>query len=419
MVKMSALRPPLHPLEYEILCATSHRYQISYVDIMDHSPIVPNNHERGLKEVALNINSGRIEALRVISGFSLDEIPPEWGAFTHLISIHINGHNLPPLPLSFQNFTRLESANFENIDLQEFFPFFKQWAPLEYFTAQCCSLTDFSLPPKSWRRVEDIDLSHNSIAEIPKWMVHQKSIRYVDVSDNKIQDLEALSHTPRPRWVWLAISKNPIQNYDPLANVYRLYQLECEENRLYQLPTSFFKLNRLKTLCLQRNCLGSLPDYQKGVWEKLEAIDLGFNRFSEVPSLPFQLPTVKGVDLTGNSFTQDLEAFLKNTNCWTPNRLVFPPPEEFVYEITEQVSEIDEVIDYLTITATSLFNRIFEKVLHNTPLSKAEKHHPGFLKIYPLLEEKCLDIHNATTRELDETRWVRASFEKNGAKIIL
>jgi hypothetical protein len=409
----------LLPFEAELLRTTAKKYGLVYTHILDHQLIVADDLELSeLQEVCVNSIGNRISVLNVFKGEKLSSIPSEWGALNHLKALHLKGNTQLAIPDTFQNLAHLMDVSFENVDLGEALDLCRHWSLMETFTAKNCGLTDFPLGHKIWRRADSVDLSMNKLSAIPEWLVTQKSMRLVDVSHNLISDLKILRNENKVRWDWLDISDNLIEDYSPIESLNRLYLLSCEQNRLNEIPLSFLKLTRLQYLYLQKNRIKSLPDSLPEFWKKLAYFDLGFNSFDEIPPLPFSLPKIQAIDLTGNHFSPEISDFLIYANCMTPDRISQAGNLEYVYQIQDQHSKIGEVREYLA-TRESFFDRICRKIEANTPLTPMEIHHPDLVKLSPFFENKYQGISNGTSKAIQEAVWDRSKIICNSQDLIL
>ena len=190
-------------------------------------------------------------------------------------------------------------------------------------------------PPVKATTIEELDdLPENSVEhvtlqcllrELPKALLrHKKSIRFLDVSRNQLQDfpswlpeLEALTvlfasyneFSTIPTSVrelsslsMLGMRDNAISSLSEDALPRSIRWLTLTNNLLTELPQSIGNLSLLKKLLLAGNKLSSLPD---SICEcsSLELLRISSNLFTRFPPQLFRLNALAWIALGGNPFT--------------------------------------------------------------------------------------------------------------------
>ncbi|CRK89702.1 CLUMA_CG003464, isoform A [Clunio marinus] len=121
-----------------------------------------------------------------------------------------------------------------------------------------------------------IDVSHNSLTEVPNELLTLISLRYLNLSQNKlnfvpVEDVTTPVKTKRDK------------KFE--YNVPVLEELYLQDNRLESIPSSLFRLPSLHILDISNNKLQELPF---DLWKspKLRELNVAFNLLKDLPSLP-------------------------------------------------------------------------------------------------------------------------------------
>uniref|UniRef100_A0A1A7XQL4 PH domain and leucine rich repeat protein phosphatase 1 n=1 Tax=Iconisemion striatum TaxID=60296 RepID=A0A1A7XQL4_9TELE len=176
-------------------------------------------------------------------------------------------------------------------------------------------------------QLEVLDLQHNHLTELPhNLFIKAQSLRYLNVSANKLEDLPAASMsedafssleelyvtnnslsdkvvpllTGHSHLRVLHLAYNQLQTFtaSKLARLEQLEELDLSGNRLRAVPTTILSCQRLHTLSAHSNCINTFPEVLQ--LPEIKCVDLSCNELTEV-TLPETLPPkLQELDLTGN-----------------------------------------------------------------------------------------------------------------------
>uniref|UniRef100_A0A3B4HCA6 Leucine-rich repeat protein SHOC-2 n=1 Tax=Pundamilia nyererei TaxID=303518 RepID=A0A3B4HCA6_9CICH len=176
-------------------------------------------------------------------------------------------------------------------------------------------------------QLEVLDLQHNHLTELPhNLFIKAQSLRYLNVSANKLEDLPAASLsedafsslqelyvtnnsltdkcisllTGHGHLRVLHLAYNQLQTFtaSKLAQLEQLEELDLSGNRLRAVPTTILNCQRLHTLSAHSNCISAFPEVLQ--LPEIKCVDLSCNELTEV-TLPEILPSkLQELDLTGN-----------------------------------------------------------------------------------------------------------------------
>ena len=129
-------------------------------------------------------------------------------------------------------------------------------------------------------RLVYLDVSNNSIEEVPTEIVSCRRMRYVDFSGNHIDRIPSM--------------------FFPIY----LESLLVGSNNLADLPNRLRNLDYLQTLDLHNNAFEKIP---RVIYEldNLRYLDLSFNMIEKVSVRIARLPRLEVLDLTGNPLTKE------------------------------------------------------------------------------------------------------------------
>uniref|UniRef100_A0A8D0CYW9 PH domain leucine-rich repeat-containing protein phosphatase 1-like n=1 Tax=Sander lucioperca TaxID=283035 RepID=A0A8D0CYW9_SANLU len=176
-------------------------------------------------------------------------------------------------------------------------------------------------------QLEVLDLQHNHLTELPhNLFIKAQSLRYLNVSANKLENLPAASLTDdsfsclEELYVTnnsltdkcvplltghghlrvLHLAYNQLQTFtaSKLARLEQLEELDLSGNRLRAVPTTILSCQRMHTLSAHSNCINAFPEVLQ--LPEIKCVDLSCNELTEV-TLPETLPQkLQELDLTGN-----------------------------------------------------------------------------------------------------------------------
>ncbi|XP_019766471.2 leucine-rich repeat serine/threonine-protein kinase 1 isoform X4 [Dendroctonus ponderosae] len=125
-----------------------------------------------------------------------------------------------------------------------------------------------------------LDVSNNNISQIPLGVFQLQSLKYLNLSQNRIEILPIPEVPPVKKGSKRKVRKENLSYCCPL-----LEELYLQENRLNQVPDAIFKLPNLITLVISNNKLQHLP-YDMWMAPKLKELNASFNLLKELPSAP-------------------------------------------------------------------------------------------------------------------------------------
>lgn len=121
-----------------------------------------------------------------------------------------------------------------------------------------------------------IDVSHNSLTEVPNEVFTLISLRYLNLSQNKLESIPVEDATTPVR-----AKRDKKFEY----NVPVLEELYLQDNRLEMIPPGLFRLPGLHILDVSNNKLQQLP-FELWKSPKLRELNVAFNLLKDLPSLP-------------------------------------------------------------------------------------------------------------------------------------
>ncbi|KAK6174387.1 hypothetical protein SNE40_017674 [Patella caerulea] len=188
--------------------------------------------------------------------------------------------------------------------------------------------------------LQRLDLSHNRIGNLGSMLQPLKSLRYLDLSANSLNNLKTGSFNSLSNLVTLKLDGNQLQNingeiFEGLRELDELSLRNCDlmsidsdifnkvrgisilnlgDNRISSLPSSsdFLKLTTLRYLYLEHNEITTLIDSQfSGM--TLEKLKLSTNRINKLTRETFNSLEVRELDLSYNIIYDIEDDFLQPT----------------------------------------------------------------------------------------------------------
>ncbi|CAH8454886.1 unnamed protein product [Schistosoma intercalatum] len=139
------------------------------------------------------------------------------------------------------------------------------------------SLTLFPICISSFSHLSLLDISNNCLSSVPEDIVYLTSLTLLNVSKNYLVDITAI------------------------CELSHLQSLDVTENKLTELPRSFWKLGRLKTFSCSFNKIVCLPE-EIGCLKVLTALRITNNKLSTLPRSFSNLTGLLLLQLDGNVF---------------------------------------------------------------------------------------------------------------------
>lgn len=126
-----------------------------------------------------------------------------------------------------------------------------------------------------------LDLSSNSLTEIPVEIFHLDSLRYLNVSQNKIGKIP-VPVVSSPIKKNSRSHKKTYKTDDPCYCCPTLEELYLQDNRLDHIPEAIFHLPNLSALVISNNKLQHLP-YNMWSAPKLKELNASHNLLKDLP----------------------------------------------------------------------------------------------------------------------------------------
>lgn len=131
---------------------------------------------------------------------------------------------------------------------------------------------------KELKLLQKLFIQNNQLTSLPSWLKEMKRLEYIDAHNNHIQTFGDLPP--------------------------KLETLEIYDNHLLEIPSSFCKLQKIKILNLRKNQLSELPkEFENVLDEKLQIVNLEFNKFTKFPTVFFQFNYIESINLSYNKIT--------------------------------------------------------------------------------------------------------------------
>ena len=196
-------------------------------------------------------------------------------------TLDLSSYALSYLPKEIIECTNLSSINLlknPNLDWQDCF---EKLAKLTNLTEIKISVYDLdSIPKQYWNKITGIEILDTNLTEIPKNILQQKQLTYLNLSNSKLTSLP-IEIGNLTNLTELSLWKNQLTSLPmEIGNLTNLTELSLWKNQLTSLPMEIGKLTNLKGLYLQKNQLTNLPN---GIINliNLEYFNLTENKFSE------------------------------------------------------------------------------------------------------------------------------------------
>ncbi len=148
--------------------------------------------------------------------------------------------------------------------------------------------------------LEILDLSNNSLSELPADLSRFKKLRILFCSNNRFTQLpEVLGQCENLEMIGFKSNQITSVSSDSLPTLTRW--LILTDNKIDSLPEDFGKLIRLQKLALAGNRLTSLPDSIVNC-RNLELVRLSANQLVAFPDALLELPRLAWLAFSGNPF---------------------------------------------------------------------------------------------------------------------
>lgn len=126
-----------------------------------------------------------------------------------------------------------------------------------------------------------LDISNNSLTSVPLSVFQLYSVRFLNISQNKIEKLPPPPEHPDKKLHRSKKSQKTEANYQCPV----LEELYLQDNRLDHIPEAIFRLPSLVTLVVSNNKLQQLS-FNMWTAPKLKELNASFNLLNKLPSNP-------------------------------------------------------------------------------------------------------------------------------------
>ncbi|AEO53222.1 hypothetical protein MYCTH_2294267 [Thermothelomyces thermophilus ATCC 42464] len=226
---------------------------------------------------------------------------------------------------------------------------------------------------QSCTSLRDIKYTNNEARRLPPSLSWAKKLTYLDVSNNRLEQLE----------------------HADLGELTGLLKLNLANNRLSQLPSYFGAYSVLRTLNISSNFLEKFPPFLCNL-ESLVDLDLSFNLISDFPDAIGKLRNLEKFVVTNNRLTGTFPDSFKN--------LANLRELDIKYNAITNIDVIAQLpkLEILTADHNSIsqfvgsFERLRSLKLNSNPITKFEIKSPA-----PTL--KLLNLSNAQLASIDES----------------
>ncbi|KAM3856460.1 leucine-rich repeat protein 1 [Vipera latastei] len=166
---------------------------------------------------------------------------------------------------------------------------------LEYLQASYCKLARLDMRMLCLRSLRKLDLSHNSIKQLPATIGDLVCLQELNLQDNHLESFNVAlcKSTLKKSLQSLDLSQNKIKALPAqFCYLQKLIHLKLDDNNLIRLPFKIGQLSHLRFLSVARNKLPFLPSEFAKL--SLESLDLFGNPFEQpkplVPDIHLKIP---------------------------------------------------------------------------------------------------------------------------------
>lgn len=171
-----------------------------------------------------------------------------------------------------------------------------------------CNLTDISLLKKLPATITSLDLSNNSIKEIPEGLLDGKtSLENFYIEGNYIKEIPAGLFKDTTNIDWISLSGNKLTTIkeQDFAGLNKMTILDLTSNEISTIDAGAFKdLSNVEQIGLGANKLSSLPgDLFTSMADSLQMISLYENEFTQIPAAIEKATALQNLSVFNNKLT--------------------------------------------------------------------------------------------------------------------
>ncbi|WP_394749999.1 COR domain-containing protein [Spongiimicrobium salis] len=225
-------------------------------------------------------NPNKVKELRLENG-KLRTLPFDLEKFERLKFLNLYNNRLTELPDFFKNFTKLESLNLSNNKFILFPEILKNCANLKYLNFKGNRVTDLIGIQSLSDSIEKIDLSNNNIGKMRIDYSNFNNLLDINLSDNNIEKFPKSLILEQIKIINL--SSNSIHDLpESIKNLKSLKTLDLSYNNITELPEEIGELTELRELNLIGNNIATLPKSFKNLI-KLNKLSINGNPIGQPP----------------------------------------------------------------------------------------------------------------------------------------
>lgn len=159
-------------------------------------------------------------------------------------------------------------------------------------------------------QIRTLNLSSNSVLQIPSAVSAMKSLHSLDISDNNLRSLP-LSMRECILLTTLKLGSNKFSEFPKVVLKMNVIELEIGYNYLKALPLEIDALQSLSTFICCNNMLGALPPTFPEL-RKIKVLDFRYNLIESFSLEMLRLPCITVLTLWGNPcpYVQSIESGL-------------------------------------------------------------------------------------------------------------
>ena len=130
-----------------------------------------------------------------------------------------------------------------------------------------------------------------------------KNLKEIDLSDNKISDIDCLNQMILPHLESLNMSKNEIQKIDPIIDCIKLRKIDFSQNKISDIKCLSKELPHLESLNMSKNEIQKIDPIIDCI--KLRKIDFSHNKISDIKCLNNEiLPYLESLNMSNNKIVR-------------------------------------------------------------------------------------------------------------------
>jgi internalin A len=149
------------------------------------------------------------------------------------------------------------------------------------------------------RNLEVLDLSNNDLTDVPHFVGHIRSLRYLSLGGNHLHHLPTALRDLCLLQTLNLSSNTDLTLPDWLGEFKELQTLVLRDLKLREVPDFVRTLTKLRNLHLGMNSISALPDWLAEL-KLLEILRLEDNKLSSLPESLRRVPRLKGLNVMGN-----------------------------------------------------------------------------------------------------------------------